>query len=200
MKNEKWIISSAVVAALGASLCCIVPLLGVIFGISIFSGLAAMFAPARPFLLGAAILLLAGGFYWIYFRRTDAACAVDGECVTNRMNRVGLWIASIAVLLFAAAPYLTPSILARIDKGEAPKTMIMENEKTARVRFKVTGMTCGGCEATIVKALEKTPGVQKAEVSYERGEAVVDYNPNQTTPEKIRDAINSTGYAAEIVK
>jgi copper chaperone CopZ len=46
-------------------------------------------------------------------------------------------------------------------------------------------------------ALERTPGVRSAEVSYERGEAVVIYDPNIATPEKLRDAIDETGYKVE---
>jgi periplasmic mercuric ion binding protein len=55
-------------------------------------------------------------------------------------------------------------------------------------------MTCVTCELAIRIALEKTPGVKRADVSYERRNAVVDYDPNLTTPEKLRDVINGTGY------
>lgn len=203
MNNEKWLLGGAVAAGLGASLCCLVPLLGIGFGISALSVLAATFAPARPYLLAAAVVMLASGFYWIYFRCPQKTCANDAACATNnseRIARIGLWLTSILMLLFAAAPYLTASILAgnKNDNSAAANVVAMPNSESKRARFKVTGMTCGGCEMTIIKALEKTPGVLKSEVSYERGEAVVDYDAGQTTPEKIRAAINSTGYTAEI--
>ena len=44
-----------------------------------------------------------------------------------------------------------------------------EMEKT----LKITGMMCGHCEATVKKALEALDGVQSAEVSHEKGTAVV---------------------------
>ena len=39
--------------------------------------------------------------------------------------------------------------------------------------LKIDGMMCGHCEMTVKKALEKLDGVEKAEVSHEKGEAVV---------------------------
>lgn len=203
MNNEKWLLGGAVAAGLGAGLCCIVPLLSVGFGIGALSVLAATFAPARPYLLAAAVVMLAVGFYWIYFRCPQKTCANDAACATDkgeRIARTGLWLTSILVLLFAVAPYLTASMLAGngSDNNTAANVVAMQNSETKRARFKVAGMTCGGCEMTITKALENTPGVLKSEVSYERGEAIVDYDARQTTPEKIRAAINSTGYTAEI--
>ena len=37
----------------------------------------------------------------------------------------------------------------------------------------IEGMMCGHCEATVKKALEALDGVQSAEVSHEKGTAVV---------------------------
>ena len=37
----------------------------------------------------------------------------------------------------------------------------------------IEGMMCGHCEATVKKALEALEGVQSAEVSHEKGTAVV---------------------------
>jgi copper chaperone CopZ len=42
------------------------------------------------------------------------------------------------------------------------------------------------------------PGVKKAEVSYDRSEAVVEYDPKVMTKEKLRDVINETGYKAAL--
>ena len=39
--------------------------------------------------------------------------------------------------------------------------------------IKIEGMMCGHCEATVKKALEALDGVQSAEVSHEKGTAIV---------------------------
>ena len=39
--------------------------------------------------------------------------------------------------------------------------------------LKIEGMMCGHCEMTVKKAMETLEGVSSAEVSHEKGEAVV---------------------------
>ncbi len=65
------------------------------------------------------------------------------------------------------------------------------------VTFKVEGMTCVSCEITIRLALEPASRFRRSHLSYDRGEAVVEYDPQKTTPTKLRDAINSTGYTVK---
>lgn len=193
----------AVAAAFAASLCCIAPLLFVLLGVGAL-GAATVFEGARPYLLGAAVLLLAFGFYRAYFRR-EKACAPDGTCEAKPVNsasRVGLWLASAAVLAFALSPYYAGALARRIAPSAAPRahTQPAQQPAEAHAKFKVRGMTCAGCEATIKLALEKTAGVRNAEVSYDRGEAVVTYDPNATTPDKLCETINETGYKCELPK
>ncbi len=49
----------------------------------------------------------------------------------------------------------------------------------------------------IKAAIELTPGVRSADVSYERGEARVEYDAKQTDVDQIKRAINSTGYRSK---
>ena len=57
------------------------------------------------------------------------------------------------------------------------KRLITNKIKTKKVTMKKTihieGMMCGHCEATVKKALEALDGVQSAEVSHEKGTAIV---------------------------
>lgn len=86
----------------------------------------------------------------------------------------------------------------RAARSSVQASAIDSSRVAAQARFKITGMTCAGCATTIKAALERTAGVRRAEVSYERAEAVVDYDPQVTSPEKIREAINETGFTAEV--
>lgn len=203
MRGERLASGGAVLAAFIASLCCIGPLLFVVLGLGSF-GAATAFEPARPYLLGAAVLFLAFGFYRAYFRREAASspCEPGEACATRpagRASRAALWVAAIAVLAFALSPYYAGPLARRLSaKTVTPSSA--PQPATVRSTFKVSGMTCAGCEVTIRLALEKTAGVRSAEVSYDRGEAVVEYDPATTTPEKLRDAISETGYPAELKK
>ena len=56
----------------------------------------------------------------------------------------------------------------------APENKITQTEGTAMKKtIHIEGMMCGHCEATVKKALEALDGVQSAEVSHEKGTAVV---------------------------
>ena len=198
MKGERLASGGAVLAAFIASFCCIGPLLFVLLGLGSF-GAATMLEPARPYLLAASVLFLAFGFYRTYFRR-DTTCAPEEACASkpvSRSSRIALWAASVAVLAFALSPYYAGPLARRMTTKPA-ESLSAPQPATGRATFKVSGMTCAGCETTIKLALEKTPGVRSAEVSYDRGEAVVEYDTAAMTPEKLRDAINETGYQAEL--
>jgi len=67
----------------------------------------------------------------------------------------------------------------------------MKKEKAA---IKVTGMHCASCALNIEKSLKKTKGVVSASVNYGSEKAYVDYDPSQTTLEKIHEAIESRGF------
>jgi copper chaperone CopZ len=117
---------------------------------------------------------------------------------------MSLWIASVAVLIFALMPYVAGPLAAKISErriGNEQRSQKAGKEAAAlptsgieQATFKVEGMTCASCETTIRLALERTPGVRRADVSYVRGAATVEYDSNQTTPAELREAINKTGY------
>ena len=59
--------------------------------------------------------------------------------------------------------------------------------------LKIEGMMCGHCEARVKKALEAIDGVEKAEVSHEKGNAVV----TMKTPiadEALKNAVEAQDY------
>ena len=66
--------------------------------------------------------------------------------------------------------------------------------RTAKIR--IEGMHCKMCSASVTKALKATEGVEKVEVSAEKGEAVIQYDDQKVTEAKLRDVINGTGFKA----
>ncbi|MCI0350505.1 MAG: cation transporter [Acidobacteriales bacterium] len=210
MTKERWAMGGAVLAAFAASLCCVGPLLFVALGLEAF-GAASLFESMRPWLLGVTAVFLAVGFYRTYFKR-EQACAPGEACGAkpiNRAGRVGLWLTTLLVAAFALSPYYIGSLTARLrTRAAAPgaattggqNSQAAASSEAARVTFAVEGLTCTGCETTLRLALERAVGVRRAAVSYKNGEAVVDYDPKLTAPDKLRAAIDETGYTIKAVR
>ena len=62
------------------------------------------------------------------------------------------------------------------------------------ITLKVTGMTCGHCVAAVTKALQEVPGVESADVSLEKGQAVVQ---GAADTGALIEAVKEEGYEAE---
>ncbi len=83
----------------------------------------------------------------------------------------------LAILAFAAGA---------LSAGESGQT----------VALKVDGLTCPSCAYRLKTALEKVPGVKRAKVSWEKGEAVVEYQPGAVTVAQLIEAAKSEGFVA----
>ena len=88
------------------------------------------------------------------------------------------------------------------DAGTAPKQTIFyhQEEKTMTTKtMKIEGMMCGHCEARVKKALEALPGVESAEVSHEKGEALVHLS-GQESDEALKKAVEEQDYIVKEIR
>ena len=75
--------------------------------------------------------------------------------------------------------------------------------------LKITGMTCGGCTSSVTRALVAVDGVHDVQVSLpnsealigevqtgkaQSGEAIVQYDEQFTSPDKLKLAVQAAGY------
>lgn len=79
----------------------------------------------------------------------------------------------------------------------APAFAVAEKTQIS-VSLQVDGMTCTGCVAAVKGALMKVDGVKTAQVSLERNEAVVEYDPAKTSPDALAKAVTKAGYKASV--
>lgn len=102
-----------ILAALGASSCCILPLALFSLGVSgAWIGNLTALARYQPVFIAAAVACLGFGFWRAY--RRPAACADAGACARpgpGRLARIGLWIAAALVLAAVTFPYTAPLFL-----------------------------------------------------------------------------------------
>jgi len=61
--------------------------------------------------------------------------------------------------------------------------------------IKVTGMTCGHCVASVTKALQKVPGVESADVSLDKAQAIV---KGSADAQALIAAVREEGYEAAL--
>lgn len=95
----------------------------------------------------------------------------------------------ITVFISALAFFTAPAAASASPPGSPPP---------ARVLLAVEGMHCGGCAAAVKSALKKTEGVIDYEVSVEKKEADVNFDPAKTDPEKIAAEVSKTGFKATV--
>lgn len=188
-----WATGGAVVSAVLSSACCWLPLLLIGFGASA-AGVSGFFEAYRPYLLAATAVLLATGFYLVYFR--SGRCEADGACaVPNpklvRFNKAMLWIASVVVLAFALFPIYVGTFLA----GEDSAGSVTASSGAFR-EFRVDGMTCAACAEPLRSKLAGLSGVIHAEVSYETKTAKVQVEQSDASPtdDEIASVISAAGY------
>jgi copper chaperone len=63
--------------------------------------------------------------------------------------------------------------------------------------IKVGGMSCAGCAKTVTGVLSRLPGVGKVEVSLERAQAVIDFDPAQSSPARLAKAVADAGFETD---
>ncbi len=102
-------LAAAVAAALGASICCIGPILAAFLGLTSFGALV-KYEPLRPLFAVITVAFLGTAFYFAYRRRPAEACEPGSICATQgptrvqRINRLVLWIATGIVIVILTFP------------------------------------------------------------------------------------------------
>lgn len=89
----------------------------------------------------------------------------------------------------------------RSDSSANPEsTPTPAAEGVATAVFAVQGMTCGGCEVGVERALLRVPGVVSAEAEYETSRARCRYDPKRVDVAQLTRAIESVGYSAQLIE
>ena len=105
--------AGGVMAAIGASSCCVLPLVLFLAGASgaWISNLTAL-APYQPVFLAVALVFLTIGFGRVY-RTPKGACTADScaSPASNRVAKFGLLAAAILILAAVTFPYAAPLFL-----------------------------------------------------------------------------------------
>ena len=70
------------------------------------------------------------------------------------------------------------------------------DDREARVRLSIGGMSCANCAFTVEKALKNVPGVKSAVVNAAAGAAAVRFDSSRTDMAALIEAVRRSGYSA----
>ena len=103
-----------ILGGLAAGSCCVVPFVLVTVGISgAWIGNLTALAPYKPIFVALTLAALAVGFIMVY-RRPKVACADGSYCArpaSDRIAKIGLWVATVLVAIALGFPSLAPLFL-----------------------------------------------------------------------------------------
>lgn len=192
-KGRGFLLGASVAAAIGASLCCILPILAAVTGAgAIAAGVA--FEQWRPYLLGLTAVLLSGGVFLAL--RDKRACAVGSLCAAkpmSRWNHVPLGILAAGVVALTAFPYYSGAV-ARIVVQQPAPTQSLSSLTLSTVTFRVPDMDCPACVVSLSATLRKLPGVADAKLDVSSRQAVVTYDPAIQNPAALEKVISGAGF------
>lgn len=198
MKRDNQLISAGLLAAFGASLCCITPLLALVAG---GSGIASTFSwvePYRPYLIGLTVTVLVFAWYQKLKPRKEIYCECEPGTPQETEKRKITFIYSKSFLglvsLFAIGMLVFPSYSHIFYPESGNEVIVVDQFNIKTVEFEVSGMTCAGCEPHITHEVNKLPGIINSKVSYADGNAIIQYDGTKSGEEEIEVAIQSTGY------
>ena len=114
INTPSWLGIGALLAAIGASACCVGPFLLLSLGIggAWMSTLTAL-EPVRPFFIILTLLFIGLGYRKLYL--TPHRCEEGEICATSdiqRRQRLIFWLGSAFILILLAFPWLAPFFMA----------------------------------------------------------------------------------------
>lgn len=89
---------------------------------------------------------------------------------------------------------LTITILSAIQKIVKKKGINIMKQK-----FAINGMSCNHCVATVEKAVNELPGIQKVKVNLKKNEGVVKFDESQINAQQIAEKVTAAGFDTEVV-
>lgn len=200
IKSPNTYTSAGLLSAFAASLCCITPVIALLAGSSSIAANFSWIEPARPYLIGLSIAVLAFAWYVELkpVKRTDMDC----NCETTKkasflQSKTFLSIVTVFAILMMTFP-LYAKVFYPKPQTKAATVATVDNRQ--QVKFTVQGMTCEGCEEHVNNELSKVSGVLAYETSHANKSSLVTFDKSKVDVKTIEAAINKTGYTVKDYK
>lgn len=200
IKSSGTFTGAGVLSAIAASLCCITPVIALVAGSSSIASNFSWIEPARPYLIGLSIAVLA--LAWYVKLKPSKMKTIDCNCEQNKktsflQSKTFLSIVTVFAILMMTFPMYAKAFYPKL-KVQAATSTVANNKQL--VNFTIQVMTCEGCEEHVNTQLSKVPGVLSYKTSYALKNSLVTFDKSKVDVETIEAAINKTGYTVKEYK
>ncbi len=194
IKSSGTFTGAGIFAALAASLCCLTPLIALLAGSSSIAANFSWIEPARPYLLGLSIAVLA--FAWYLKLKPARTTDMDCNCEITKKTSFLQTKTFLGIVTVFAILMMTFPLYAKVfyQKPEVHAATITAFENKYQVNFTIQGMTCAGCEEHVNTELSKIKGVLAYKTSYASKNSLVSFDKTKVDVKTLEAAINKTGY------
>ena len=184
---------ASVVTAIAASICCITPVIALFAGSSSLAANFSWIEPARPYLIGLSIAVLA--LAWYLKLKPAKTNDMDCNCETTKKASFLQSKTFLAIVTVFAVLMMTFPLYAKVfyPKPKVQTTLPVVDNKQ-QVKITIQGMTCEACEEHVNNELSKVNGVFAYKTSYATRSSLVTFDKSKVDVKTIEAAINKTGY------
>lgn len=193
IKSSGTFTGAGVFTAIAASLCCITPVIALLAGSSSIAANFSWIEPARPYLIGLSIAVLA--FAWYLKLKPAKTNDIDCNCETTKkasflQSKTFLLIVTVFAIMMMTFPLYAKMFYPKLKV----QTTLAVVDNKQQVKFTIQGMTCEACEEHVNNELSKVPDVVSYKTSYATRSSLVTFDKSKVDAKTIEAAINKTGY------
>jgi len=212
-------VKGGILSGVLASLCCVGPLVLVLFGLGSVS-FALSLSQYRLYFLGIGFLFMIAVIVF-HLKKKNKTCDLNCFSVEG-LKRDGRFIISVVLsmgisyilALYVLVPTISPIIYGNVvskttgtQSASLTKNAVNTNNDNTNTNsnlhklvVKISGMTCAGCATGIQSILQSLDGISNARISYPEGIGEITYNPEVITKEEIINSDAFHDYPAVIVE
>lgn len=140
-------------------------------------------------------------FFWAFFYNAICIPVAAGVFITLTGWQMSPMLGAAAMSLSSFFVCMNALRLNTFSMHDASKDIKRKKKekKTMEKTLEITGMMCGHCEMAVKKALEAVDGVESADVSHEKGTAVVTLN-KEVSNDVLKKAVEDKDYTVTSIK
>jgi mercuric ion transport protein len=193
LKSSSALSGAGILSAVAASLCCITPVVALLAGSSSIAANVGWIEPARPYLIGLSIGVLA--FAWYLKLKPVKTNGMDCNCETTTKTSFYQSKSFLSIVTLFAVLMMTFPLYAKVfyPKPVQAATLVAASNRQ-QVKFTIQGMTCEGCEEHVNNELSKVAGVLAYKTSYANRSCIVSFDKSKVDVKTIEAAIKKTDY------